>query len=969
MWRGTRIASVSLGVSVLVTVLLAAPQAAAKAAVSDSYSPNSEPSIVRVYYKNLADLKEISGYDLLEHNDKRLQYVLVLADEDDLRSIREKGFLVEVDRDRTERLLRKPAIDEAQIAGIPGFPCYRTVEETYAVARSLERDYSSLADWIDVGDSWEKTDGPGGHDLMVLRLTNSAIAGPKPKMFVTGSIHGREYTPAELTTRFAEHLVYGYGANADVTWLLDHHEIHLMLMANPDARKMAETGLWWRKNTNENYCTPTSQSRGVDLNRNFDFEWGCCGGSGSSGCDSTYRGPAPASDPETQAIAAYMLSVFEDQRDPALDAPAPLDATGIYLDVHSSGRLVLWPWGFGGTAPNADQLQTLGRKLAFFNSYTPQQGVDLYITDGTTTDFSYGELGIASFTYELGTEFFQDCTNFETVILPDNLDSLVYAAKVARTPYITPSGPDAVDVQLDSVVVDAGQPVTLTARIDDARFSGVGEPVQAIAAAEYYVDVPPWSDSALPVAIPIQAVDGAYDASVEEVSAIVDTTGLGLGRHTLFVRGRDVDGNWGAVSAALLHVDDGSAGRAIGTVREVTSAGALAATVIVEELGARTISDPATGAYAMRLPNGVWTLSASTPDHLPLTVSGVSITDFVDTVTDFDLTLAPPILLVDDDDNAPDVRQEYTDALDAMGEEYFVWDTANSDREPDLKFLEAFESAIWFTGDAWGGFTGPGPHTEPELGAWLDSGRCLFLSSQDYFIDRGLTPFMSDYLGVGEVTNNANHNHVTGLGTVYGQTGTYQLFFPYANQTDILLPGPSAETAFGGTYGSAAVNKDSGWFRTTYVGFGIEALPTLTNRRTVLTSFFDWCADLALADGDADGTANGEDCAPTNPLVWTAPSPVTDLRLKAGDTDNLVWSPPSSPGATAPLYDVLRSPEAEGFATAVCVSSGGTGLAATDVATPAPGQRLHYLLRVRNPCGTAMGTASSGAIRLAPLCP
>jgi hypothetical protein len=137
----------------------------------------------------------------------------------------------------------------------------------------------------------------------------------------------------------------------------------------------------------------------------------------------------------------------------------------------------------------------------------------------------------------------------------------------------------------------------------------------------------------------------------------------------------------------------------------------------------------------------------------------------------------------------------------------------------------------------------------------------------------------------------------------------------------------------------------------------------------VLTSFFDWCADLALADGDADGTANGEDCAPTNPLVWAAPSPVTDLRLKAGDTDNLVWSPPSSPGATAPLYDVLRSPEAEGFATAVCVSSGGTGLAATDVATPAPGQRLHYLLRVRNPCGTAMGTASSGAIRLAPLCP
>jgi carboxypeptidase T len=98
-------------------------------------------------------------------------------------------------------------------------------------------------------------------------------------------------------TRFAETLIEGYGVDADLTWLLDEHEIHLMLHANPDGRKQAETGLSWRKNTNENYCGATSTSRGADLNRNFAFQWGCCGGSSGDACSSTFRGASAASEP------------------------------------------------------------------------------------------------------------------------------------------------------------------------------------------------------------------------------------------------------------------------------------------------------------------------------------------------------------------------------------------------------------------------------------------------------------------------------------------------------------------------------------------------------------------------------------------------------------------------------------------------------------------------------------------------
>ncbi|MFX0199234.1 MAG: M14 family zinc carboxypeptidase [Candidatus Hodarchaeota archaeon] len=236
------------------------------------------------------------------------------------------------------------AIQQAALfesTGIPSYPCYRTVEETFATAQSIVANYPGLATWTDEGDSWEKDSGMGGYDMMVLRLTNSAIIDPnKPKIFLTGAIHAREYTTAELVTRLAEYLVNNYGTDADATWMLDHHEIHIMLQANPDGRKQAETGLSWRKNTNQNYFSPTSNYRGADLNRNFQFKWNCCGGSSDNECDTTYHGPYAASEPETNAVQDYIFAQFPDQRGPNDTNPAPLDATGLYIDVHSSGRLV-----------------------------------------------------------------------------------------------------------------------------------------------------------------------------------------------------------------------------------------------------------------------------------------------------------------------------------------------------------------------------------------------------------------------------------------------------------------------------------------------------------------------------------------------------------------------------------------------------------------------------------------------------
>ena len=553
-------------------------------------------------------------------------YLLLRVDPADWQQLRRLGFRVEIDAQRTSRLGRMHRPLEGQQQGIPGFPCYRTVPETFAAAEALVAAHPGLATWIDIGDSWEKMDDPAqGHDLFVLRLTNDAIPGPKPAFLVFGGVHPREYTPPELLTRFAEHLLERYDVEADASWLLDHHEIHLVLLANPDARVHAETGLSWRKNTDNDHCTG-SNLRGVDLNRNFEFQWGCCNGSSSSECSETYRGPSPGSEPETQALQDYMRSIFPDQRVDDLTTPAPDDATGIFIDVHAFGGDVLWSWGFSTAAPpNGDGLWALGRKIAFFNGYRPQQG-SLGTVDGATKDFSYGTLGVPGYTLELGTDFFQDCASFEAGILPDNLEMLVHTAKNARTPYQTPFGPDAVDPAVLPLVLAPGDAADLVVTLDDTRYgnSNGTQPSQNIVLAEYNVDVPPWDAGA--VGIPMTPADGAFDEQVEAANAAVDTGGLDFGRHTLFTRAQDADGNWGAVSAAFLYVIDPAVAPTIrGFVRDAVSGQPLAATVQVGPFSTET--DPGNGSYHLQVPSGQYEVSATADGHASRTVASVVAAD------------------------------------------------------------------------------------------------------------------------------------------------------------------------------------------------------------------------------------------------------------------------------------------------------------------------------------------------------
>ena len=525
-------------------------------------------NVYKAYFPSLAVARKaaITFHNQLLESDYKAGFLVLQLDAADLDRLRPFGFRFEPATEfivRRNRALTQFQIARAQRAAgtpepqaIPGYSCYETVEETFAAGDGFIAARPTLASWVNVGSSWQKTQGAGGYDMKVLKLSNSAVTSPtgdKPKLFINSAIHAREYTTAPLVLEFARWLVNGHGSNADATWILDHHEVHLLLHANPDGRKRAETGLSWRKNVNNAFCA-NSNNRGIDLNRNFAFGWNSTGGQGSSGaqCDLTYRGPTAGSEPETTAVQTYVRSLWPDRRGPGLSDPAPSDTSGVHLDIHSYSQLVLWPWGTTATpSGNATALQTMGRRLAWFNGYTPKQSIGLYPTDGTSDGPSYGELGVAAFTIELGTAFFESCTSYNATTKPLNLPALVYAAKVVRTPYITPGGPDVLAPMLSGDAsgagVPAGMPVTLTASATDTRFnnSNGAEPTQSIAAAEYTIDVPPWQPGA--VAVPLQASDGSFDTSTEGLTGTVATTGLAAGPHLVYLRARDASGTWGTV--------------------------------------------------------------------------------------------------------------------------------------------------------------------------------------------------------------------------------------------------------------------------------------------------------------------------------------------------------------------------------------------------------------------------------------
>ncbi|RJQ69178.1 zinc carboxypeptidase [Pseudonocardiaceae bacterium YIM PH 21723] len=262
---------------------------------------------------------------------------------------------------------------------------YHSYTETQQAVKDAVTKYPAIAQASSVGQSYEKRDIP------ILRLTGAGT-GDKPEVLFNCNQHAREHLTAEMCLHIIDRYTSGYGSDAEITKMVDSRIIWIIPMVNPDGIEYDNAGggqRGWRKNR---------QGPGTDLNRNWGFKWGCCGGSSGSTSSETYRGTAAFSAPETQVLRDFVNSrvVGGKQRITA------------HIDFHTYSELVLWPMGYttADTTPevNADQaktFQTLGRNMAATNRYTPEQSSDLYITDGSIIDWMWATHKIWSYTFEM----------------------------------------------------------------------------------------------------------------------------------------------------------------------------------------------------------------------------------------------------------------------------------------------------------------------------------------------------------------------------------------------------------------------------------------------------------------------------------------------------------------------------------------------------------------------------------------
>jgi carboxypeptidase T len=560
----------------------------------------AEEYYVIIHYRDQAELQRIAGRFQHPRIDRQAKTIKVAIDAHDMADLRRMGVRMDIDRNRTSRLRSMAqALRNGRFGAraLSDFACYRTVENTHSAMTALQTSKPTLAKVLNLGPTWKKwsAGGTNGYEMQVLRITNSAtdaIRPNKPAMVLLSSIHAREYAPAEFNMRFGEWLVNGHGTDAEATWLLDNYVFYLIPQGNPDGRKIAENGTLWRKNINNTNGSCAASKTGVDLNRNFPFHWGTLddGPTSSNACVETYRGPSSASEQETQNImrliagtpgasGSYTGGIFTDRRASGLSSAAPDDTQGVFIDLHSYSGEVLWPWGMvNSLAPNHTGLQTLGRRMAYYNKYSPYQSVKFYPTAGSTDDTMYGELGVPSYTWELGSnapgmdsDFFQPCSSFLSTILPDNLNALKYTARILTRPYRYPAGPETVSVSAaassapanKSITVAAGTPVTITAVLDDGVWGQIvhtpPDPTQRIASARAYIDTPPWEAGASG-GIAMTASDGSFSTARETVTATISTAGLSVGRHLVYVQGVDASGEAGAPNAVLLNITSGGGG-------------------------------------------------------------------------------------------------------------------------------------------------------------------------------------------------------------------------------------------------------------------------------------------------------------------------------------------------------------------------------------------------------------------------
>jgi hypothetical protein len=321
----------------------------------------------------------------------------VLADDAELERLRNLGLsptIVQADLGAFYRSRFAPAPLAAGSLGAwltPPFAAgamggYYTFAELQGVLDQIAAAHPSIATAkASLGSSIE------GRPLWMIKVSdNPSTDENEPEVRFDALHHAREPESMQVSLWFLLWLVEGYGNDPLATYLVDHRELFFVPCVNPDGYVYNQTtapggGGLWRKNRRN----LGGGDFGVDLNRNYSFQWGYDDeGSSPSKSSDTYRGSAPASEPEVQAMTAFLT---------ARDFKTA-------LSLHTFSDLWMHAYGYDFVLPaNEAQYAEVGALQTVENGYvTGPIASTLYLANGGTTDYEHAVHGTLAFTPEIG---------------------------------------------------------------------------------------------------------------------------------------------------------------------------------------------------------------------------------------------------------------------------------------------------------------------------------------------------------------------------------------------------------------------------------------------------------------------------------------------------------------------------------------------------------------------------------------
>lgn len=401
----------------------------------------------------------------------------------------------------------------------PADAAYHNYAELNAELATVATAHPDLIQMTTIGTSVE------GRLIPAIKISDHPAADEpnEPAILFIALHHAREHLTVEMALAIIRLFTDDYGQDPALTNLVEQREIWILPNVNPDGGEYdIATGFYryWRKNRRSN----GDGSYGVDLNRNYAYQWGCCGGASTDPYDELYQGPAPFSEPETQAVRDLVI------------AHSNITAA---ITFHTYGELILYPYGYtydalppDMAADDYEAFAALASLMAATNGYTPQQASALYVTAGDTVDWLYGARHIFGFTFEMYPTGWNPGFYPSADLIPRetqrNLPAVIYLTGMADNPRKSIGlGGDVTAPQVRLGAVAVGRQVHLTAAAtDDVGVTLVAWQVDGVTvaldrtapyAATWTSPAPRQYD------IVVQAFDAG--ANVGEARAVVDVNG------------------------------------------------------------------------------------------------------------------------------------------------------------------------------------------------------------------------------------------------------------------------------------------------------------------------------------------------------------------------------------------------------------------------------------------------------------